>query len=80
MRNWAQPLKLESPRLVFQVLPGNPARAIVDYARQHQVDLIVVGARASSGLRRHLGNVPTAVAAQAPCSVTIVRTRRDIKK
>jgi len=80
MRNWAQPLKLASPRLVFQVLPGDPARAIMDYARQHQVDLIVIGARASSALRRHLGSVSAAVAAQAPCSVTVVRTRRDIKK
>lgn len=80
MRNWAQPLKLASPRLVFQVLPGDPTRAILDYARQHQVDLIVIGARASSALRQHLGSVSAAVAAQAPCSVTVVRTRRDIKK
>lgn len=80
MRHWAHPLKLASPRLVFQVLPGDPARAIVDYARQHQVDLIVIGARASSALRQHLGSVSAAVAAQAPCSVTVVRTRRDIKK
>jgi len=80
MRNWAQPLKLASPRLVFQVLPGDPTRAILGYARQHQVDLIVIGARASSALRQHLGSVSAAVAAQAPCSVTVVRTRRDIKK
>lgn len=80
MRNWAQPLKLAPSRLVFHVLPGDPARAIVDYARQHQVDLIVIGAHASSALRRHLGSVSAAVAAQAPCSVTVVRTRRDIKK
>lgn len=80
MRNWAQPLKLAPPRLVFQVLPGKPARTIVDYARQHQVDLIVIGARVSLALRQHLGSVSAAVAAQAPCSVTVVRTRRDIKK
>jgi len=80
MRHWAQPLKLASPRLVFQVIPGDPARAIVDYAHQHQVDQIVIGARASSALRQHLGSVSAAVAAQAPCSVTVVRTRRDIKK
>ena len=79
MRNWAQPLKLASPRLVFQVLPGDPARAIMDYAHQHQVDLIVIGARASSALRRHRGSVSAAVAARAPCSVTVVRTRRDIR-
>lgn len=80
MRNWAQPLKLESSRLVFQVLPGEPVRTIVKYARQHQVDLIVMGARASSTLRQHLGSVSAAVAAQATCSVTVVRTRRDSRK
>lgn len=78
MRNWAQPLRLASPRLVFQILPGDPVRAIVNYAHQHQVDFIVVGARTSSALRQHLGSVSAAVAAQAPCSVTVVRTRRDI--
>jgi len=79
MRNWAQPLNLGSPRLVFQVLPGDPARTIVEYARQHQVDLIVMGARASSALRQHLGSVSAAVAAQATCSVTVVRTRYDLR-
>ena len=78
MRNWAQPLKLVSPRLVFQVLPGDPARTIVNYARQHQVDLIVIGARTSSAMRQRLGSVSAAVAAQAACSVTVVRTRLDI--
>jgi len=80
MRNWAQPLRLATSRLVFQVLPGDAARTIVEYAHQHQVDLIVIGARASSALRQHLGSVSAAVAAQAPCSVTVVRTRRDSKK
>jgi nucleotide-binding universal stress UspA family protein len=80
MRNWAQPLRLASPRLVFQVLPGDPARAIVEYARQHQVDHIVLGAGASPGKRRHPGGVAIAVAAQAPCSVSVVRTRRDATK
>ena len=77
MRDWAQTLKLTPPRLVFQVLPGDPARAIVDYARQHQVDLIVIGARTGSPARWRVGRVSTLVAAQAPCSVTVVRTRRD---
>ena len=80
MRNWAQPLKLAPSRMVFQVLPGDPARAIVGYARAHQVDLVVVGARASPASRLHLGSVSAAVAAQAPCSVTVVRTRRDTGK
>jgi serine/threonine protein kinase len=77
MRNWAQPLKLPGARIVFQVLPGDPARTLLGYARRHLVDHIVIGARGSSLLRQHLGSVSAAVAAQAACSVTVVRTRRD---
>jgi len=77
MRNWGQALKLSPTRLVFQVLPGDPAHVIVDYARQHQVDMIVIGPRKSSALRWRLGSVTAVVAAQAPCSVTVVRTRQN---
>jgi nucleotide-binding universal stress UspA family protein len=77
MRNWAQPLHLAPERMVFQVLPGEPVHTILHYAHQHLLDLIVVGARDDSAMRRHLGSVSAAVAAQAPCSVSVVRTRRD---
>lgn len=78
MRNWAQSLRLPAARLVFQVLPGDPARTLLGYARRHLVDHIIIGARGSSKLRQHLGSVSAAVAAQAPCTVTVVRTRRDV--
>lgn len=77
MRNWAQPLRLPEARLVFQVLPGEAATAILGYARRHLVDHIIIGARGSSIVRQHLGSVSSAVAAQAGCTVTVVRTRRD---
>jgi serine/threonine protein kinase len=77
MHNWAQPLRLPEARMVFQVLPGEPVRTLLGYARRHLVDYIIIGARGSSALRRHLGSVSAAVAAQAPCTVTVVRTRRD---
>jgi len=78
MRNWAQPLKLPDERIVFQVLPGEPVPALLGYARRHHVDHIIIGARGSSMIRRHLGSVSAAVAAQAACSVTVVRTRKDV--
>ena len=78
MRNWAQPLGLPETRMVFQVLPGEPVRTLLGYARRHLVDHIIIGARGSSALRRHLGSVSAAVAAQAPCTVIVVRTRKDI--
>jgi serine/threonine protein kinase len=78
LHHWAQPLHLPAGRVVFQVIPGEPAGAIVAYARQHVVDHVVLGARGSSRLRRYLGSVSSAVTAQVPCSVTVVRTRRDV--
>jgi len=33
----------------------------------------VLGARASSALRRYLGSVSAQVVAEAPCTVTVVR-------
>jgi nucleotide-binding universal stress UspA family protein len=74
LRHWAAPLGLSPERLRFHVLTGsNAAEAIVEYAQLHHVDLIVLGARGHSGLRRFLGSVSAKVAAEAPCSVTIVR-------
>ena len=55
----------------------DPAAAPVYYARHNNVDHIVIGARASSALRRYLGSVSSRVVAEAPCSVTVVRTPRD---
>lgn len=80
LRNWAQPLHLAQQRIAFQVLPGDPARTIIDYARLHQVDMVVIGARGNSALRRHIGSVSAAVTARAPCSVIVVRTRQDRKE
>ena len=78
LNNWAQPLRLMAERQYFQVIPaGDAASAIVDYARHHMIDYIIVGARASSALRRYLGSVSAKVVAESPCTVTVVRSRRD---
>ena len=80
MRNWAQSLHLPEARIVFQVLPGEPVATLLGYARRHLVDHIIIGARGNSALRQHLGSVSAAVAAQVECTVTVVRTRRDLNK
>jgi nucleotide-binding universal stress UspA family protein len=41
------------------------------------VDHIVMGARAQSLKRRVLGSVSAEVAAEAPCTVTVVRARAE---
>ncbi len=53
---------------------GDPAEAIVAVAEQEKADVIVVGNKGMTGVRRVLGSVPNSVAHQAPCSVLIVQT------
>ncbi|MFH5926637.1 serine/threonine protein kinase [Roseomonas xinghualingensis] len=78
LRHWAAPLKLEEGRITFHVLEGsNAADALLDYAVSNGVDHVVMGARAHSLLRSMLGSVSGEVAAKAPCSVTVVRTREQ---
>jgi serine/threonine protein kinase len=74
LKDWARPLGLAGDRVTYTVLEAaDPAAALVDYARHNAVDHIVLGARASSALRRYLGSVSAKVVAEAPCSVTVVR-------
>lgn len=51
-----------------------PADAICDVAAEVGADLIVVGNKGMSGVRRVLGSVPNSVAHQAPCAVLIAFT------
>lgn len=77
LHHWAHPLALARERTRFHILTGSDAAsAILDYARNHHVDHIVMGARGSSALRRFLGSVSSRVVAEAPCSVTVVRASR----
>ena len=77
LRNWALPLELDEGRISFHVLESpDPASAILQYVNANHVDHVVIGARASSLRRSLLGSVSSQVAAQAPCTVTVARSRR----
>jgi serine/threonine protein kinase len=77
LRHWAEPLKLESQRLTMHVLEAvDPAYAILDFAKANHVDHIVIGARQNSLIRTLVGSVSARVAAEAPCTVTVVRPPR----
>ena len=53
---------------------GEPAEVIIDVANQEHADLIVVGSRGLTGIKRYLlGSVSSKVSEHAPCSVMIVR-------
>jgi len=75
LKHWARAFAIPAERLTFHVLEAtDAARALVDFARLNRADHIVIGARASSAMRRYLGSVSAHVVAEAPCTVTVVRT------
>jgi len=77
LKHWALPLGLPTELISFHVLEADdPAAALIEYARENRVDHVVIGARGSSAMRRILGSVSARVVAEAPCTVTIVRTHR----
>jgi len=74
LRHWASALQLDDDRLTVHVLEAiDPAAAILEFATVNRVDHIVIGARQNSMLRALLGSVSAKVAAEAPCTVTVVR-------
>jgi nucleotide-binding universal stress UspA family protein len=50
------------------------ANAILDVAEHQAADLVIVGNRGMTGLRRKLGSVPKTVVLEAPCAVMVVHT------
>ena len=78
LRHWAQPLELDESRLTVHVLEAvDPAAAILEFTRVNHVDHIVIGARQNSMMRTLLGSVSAKVAAEAACTVTVVRPPRS---
>ncbi|MBR0653018.1 protein kinase [Roseomonas terrae] len=78
LRHWARPIGLDERRMTFHVLEAaDVADAILDYARANRIDHLVLGARTGSFARRLLGSVSGKVAAEAPCTVTVVRISRS---
>jgi serine/threonine protein kinase len=77
LRHWATPLKLDESRLTVHVLEAvDPAAALLEFAEVNQVDHVIIGARQNSFRRTLLGSVSAKVAAEAACTVTVVRPPR----
>ncbi|MEN8214340.1 MAG: universal stress protein [Pseudomonadota bacterium] len=64
---------IESGKLNAEVITGNPGHAITHYAREHDVDLIVIGSHGRRGIERLLGSSVNAVLHNAHCDVLTVR-------
>jgi len=67
-------LKLQHINAQAVIEVGHPAARIVDYAREHNVDLIVICTHGRTGLARWVyGSVAHSVLQHAPCSVFLIR-------
>ena len=68
-------------QVTTKILEGNPRDVILDEAREWGADLIIVGA-GGYGVAGHmiLGSVAGAVAANAPCSVQVVRGKQRLER
>lgn len=65
---------VEQLQVVHSVRFGIPATKIVEYAQEHDIDLIVIGTHGRVGIPHVLlGSVAERVIKHAPCPVTTVR-------
>lgn len=71
----AEEIAVEYDReLQTESLVGGPARTIVEFASENDVDHIVLGSHGRRGISRFLlGSVSEAVAKRSPVSVTMIR-------
>lgn len=71
----AQQAEAAGVKVEAHPMNGDPADALIATAEQVHADLIVVGNRGMSGMKRFvLGSVPNKVSHHCPCSVLIVDT------
>lgn len=58
----------------LEIVTGDPAEEIIRIANIYQADLIVIGSRGLTGVKRILkGSVSSQVVEDAPCSVLVVK-------
>jgi nucleotide-binding universal stress UspA family protein len=58
------------------ITASSPAPVIIDYAKRHDIDVVVIGTHGRGGFERFLmGSVAERVVRTAPCPVLTVRDR-----
>ena len=58
----------------FTTLIGNPSEEIIDYAKEQQINLIIIPSHGHTGIRRFLlGSVAERVVRFAHCPVLVLR-------
>ena len=71
----ADKLDLPDVSQVVEIATASAKHEIVQYARQHEVDLIVLASHARHGISLLLGSTTTGVMHAAPCDVLTVRAK-----
>ena len=75
LRNWARPLQLPKGKVTYHLLESrNVADGVLDFARSNNVDHLIVGAPIAGGSS---AKVSGRIMAEAPCTVTVVRSARE---
>jgi serine/threonine protein kinase len=75
LKQWAQGIEMGSHQTSFHVIEsGDPAEALLAYARGNHVNVMVLGA-ATHGLKLQpfIPTIPIKVAMEAPCTVILVK-------
>ncbi|HEU0199467.1 MAG TPA: bifunctional serine/threonine-protein kinase/universal stress protein [Burkholderiaceae bacterium] len=75
LKHWARPLELPQERVTYHVLEGTEvAAALLEYARTNRVDHLVIGSRGKLESGRAPALISSRIVAEAPCTVTVVKT------
>ncbi len=73
-RAWDLSRLLNTNNVTVEIIKGEPQQSIVNLAKEHYADLILMGSHGHSGFKQMiLGSVSHAVSHAAPCAVAIVR-------
>ncbi|MFP8953358.1 universal stress protein [Natrialbaceae archaeon A-arb3/5] len=69
-----EPLLSDDVEFTTETVVGNPAREVVEFAEDNDVDHIVIGSHGRAGISRVLlGSVAEKIVRRAPVPVTVVR-------
>jgi eukaryotic-like serine/threonine-protein kinase len=75
LRNWARPLQLPKGKITYHLLESrNVAGSVLDFARSNNVNHLIVGAPVTGSSS---AKVSARITAEAPCTVTVVRSARE---
>ncbi|WP_159723448.1 universal stress protein [Enterococcus sp. CSURQ0835] len=66
---------LEEVDLQKEITAGSPKRKIIDYAKEHKIDLIMMGSTGTGALEQVLvGSTTAYIVNRAPCNVIVVKS------